>query len=219
MVVSIRWRLACWKIVVLLATMLWMLVAFACFVIWDSIIYGVLVPGAFAKLANKFLSPKASMKGIVVTNPVIWFDHWWIHQAIPQNATPALWGVRARDSDQRRCVNTWVGAQLKNLSIHPIQHSAWKNKVACDCYNTRWAWVQVWLANWYAFDTSIISIYPTLAPKHIKVMKFHWYPMTKSAVICATLGPLQRSRSVFGIFDGFLIMDVIAPAVSRVLPC
>ena len=53
----------------LMAMMVRMLVAFECFVNRVSIIYGVLAPDAFAKLANnKFLSPEASMKGIVSTS-------------------------------------------------------------------------------------------------------------------------------------------------------
>ena len=54
----------------LMAMMVRMLVAFACCVNRILIIYGVIVSDAFAKLANKFLSPEASMNGIVSTSSV-----------------------------------------------------------------------------------------------------------------------------------------------------
>ena len=67
MAVSISSRRACLKMIALMATMVRMLVAFACFVNKSYIIHGVLVLDAFAKLANKFLPTEASMKGIVLT--------------------------------------------------------------------------------------------------------------------------------------------------------
>ena len=63
-------RIACWKMIALMVTMVYMLVVFARFANRVSIIYGVIVLDAFAKIANKFLSTDASMKGLVLTNLV-----------------------------------------------------------------------------------------------------------------------------------------------------
>ena len=68
--VSMLSRLACCKMIALMVTMMRIFVAFARFASRTSIIYGVLVLDAFAKLANKFLPTEASMKGIVLTNMV-----------------------------------------------------------------------------------------------------------------------------------------------------